>query len=824
MVAWQAVLFAVLNLACGPTQELETVAAQPGCAVMIPAELTAGRGKTKKPKKPKKAHPSQTPCNVGPPTTLGLLVMYDVALLEQHTDAQIRAWIQERVDEANTLFANSAARRIRYELAGIRPVSARLPDTQQVPGGQSRVRTREILDAWVLGRLPVLNHHVEAYGADLAMLVTTPYRDRLFNGDTCGVATLPVLDENETVIHGGLPGSRPFGKEAFAVIEYQCGASQNRNDYTFAHELGHTLGMNHSAEELAENGLVPVLSYAVGHVPRDNNPSLATVMACRPDDGYDPNGSQVRLGVCNRIPHFSSPHVSYSIPSGCTGVGCQVVTGRHDANNAGVACARAPIYAAFREPPRHPNQPPTVVIHSIQEVAPDGSLPNVGSEVRSGTTVRLTAVATDPEDGNLTSAIEWLGPQGEVLGLGQSVQVRLIQAGHVHVSARVVDSQGLVDEWASAVRVTWPPDAFEPGDASGPGYAQSPLNSHQDRNFHVPGDEDRVISTERVMPGETIRVRLVPLGQRAVPIMDVELLEGRIQGVVYPLGSGITGELQRTIVGREEGQVRVRIRSADGSAGIGTDYRVHIERAEPQRVFPRVGPWYNPARDGHGIDLQRTSDGRYTVWWYTYRPDGSPIWYVSDAAQIEGTRWRGPLNVSTWNGSTQSLRPVGTLELSFSGDRGATFSWWFAASGIQGSEPFIFGPFDTGVTGVANGAWHPPAEPGWGISLWHMGNVGVITAGTYDASGQPTWAQGRAEGDPGDWEFAELYQFTARGLCPSCDGTLPRTLHRNVGTARFGLLDAAAGTGTLTLHLNYAASRGSWHRSNVPFTRLTAGP
>jgi hypothetical protein len=45
-----------------------------------------------------------------------------------------------------------------------------------------------------------------------------------------------------------------------------------------------------------------------------------------------------------------------------------------------------------------------------------------------------------------------------------------------------------------------------------------------------------------------------------------------------------------------------------------------------------------------------------------------------------------------------------------------------------------------------------------------------------------------------------------------------------VGTAHFGLLDAAAGTGTLTLHLNYAASRGSWHRSNVPFTRLTAGP
>jgi len=629
------------------------------------------------------------------------------SLRETQTEEQIRGWIQERVDEANRLFVNSGASRVQYELLAIRPVSPRLPDTQALPlppSSQRRLRIQEILNDWITGELPILNHHLEAYGADLAMFVTTPYTDRApaGGGDVCGVATLPFLavddDGEEKEFHLGLPTRRLFGKEAFAVVEYKCGASGNRNDYTFAHELGHTLGMFHSAAERPAN-VELVLPHAVGRVLRNDEPLAATVMACVVDDDY--NNSQVPNGVCNRIPHFSSPHITYSVP-GCTPGPCQVVTGSHDADNAGVACERAPIYAAFREPPKHPDEPPTVVIHSVQELALDGSWRDIGSEVRGGTTVRLRADAADPEEGNLTYAIQWLGPNGELLGTGPSVQLQLIQPGYVHVSARVADSRGQVDEWAFGVRVSAP--------------------------------------------------------------------------------------------------------------------------NEPQRVFPRVGAWYNPARDGTGIDLLRTSDGRYVVGWYTYRFDGSPIWYISDVAPIEGTRWRSPLYVSTWNGSTNSLQTVGTLEMSFSGERSATFSWAFPALGIQGTEPFMFYTFDTGVTGVANGSWYPPAESGWGISLTHMGNVGVITASTYDEFGQPTWAQGRAEGDPSDWVFADLYQYSAPGLCPSCDASLPRTLFRNLGTARFGLLDAAAGTGTLSLHINYAASSGSWHRANVPFTRLTAGP
>ncbi len=699
------------------------------------------------------------------------------------------------------------------------------------------MRVEEIQHAWLQGELSILNRHRDAYAADLVVFVTTLYRDRSDardGGDVCGAATLPYLvpdTENpggfREVFDDGSAQPRDFVDQAFAVVEYQCGASEGRNDFTFAHELGHTFGMYHKREDS-----VPVLPVAYGAVLNTAGGPLATVMACGstqvPDD-------EVPLGVCDRIPHFSSPHVTYRIP-GCTAEPCQVVTATFDAqgnareDNARVACERAPTYAAFREPPRNQNEPPSVVIRSVREVSPDGTLRDVGPEVTSGTLVELTAEATDHEDGDLTPRIQWLDHRGAVIGTGRTRRVQLDQSGDFPVSARVTDSGGLVDEWVLPLRVTWGPDAYEVQEPRPESYPLLPFNNHQDRNFHIPGDVDRLQSTVEAQPGETIRVRLVRRGARANPLMQVELFDRSIIGApAIPLGSETTGELQHTLTANQRGYVRVRIRNTEDAAGVGTDYQVHLERGElpppPQSVFPKVGPWWNPERSGHGIDFQRTPDGRYALLWYTYRPDGKPTWYISDVAAIEGARWRSPLYASTWDGSANTLAPVGTLEMSFSSDVSAMLSWSFPGTGIQGSETFSFGTFDMGATGVANGTWFPPGESGWGASLWHQGNVGVITAYTYDASGQPTWAQGRAEGAPSAWVFQELNQFTSRGLCPSCSGS-SYTVHGDVGTARFWLRDAAAGTGTLTLHLNYDSevASGSWHRVDVPFVRLTAAP
>ncbi len=86
----------------------------------------------------------------------------------------------------------------------------------------------------------------------------------------------------------------------FAVVEYDCG----NPDFTFAHELGHTLGMRH------ENPARPriLLPWAYGHLftRPSTNSLVATVMGCTP--GFN---------ACSRIGHFSNPDVLFEgVPTG----------------------------------------------------------------------------------------------------------------------------------------------------------------------------------------------------------------------------------------------------------------------------------------------------------------------------------------------------------------------------------------------------------------------------------------------------------------------------------------------------------------------------
>lgn len=844
-VAWRFVTLAAIALSCGPTQELEPSGIQPGCGInYAKASLTAGHDPSKKPKKAKKPHPlGKKSCDTATETKIGLLVMYDTALLEQNntTEAMVEQWIRDRIQESNQLFANSGAGMIKYEPITIRKVSARLPNTQRLGDNEFRVRTKDILDDWVGGKLPVLTHLRNAYGADLAVFVTTPYEDRLrptqtarTGVDTCGVATLPTLNDKDEEVHFDYSG-RAFNGEAFAVIEYRCGASSaDRNDFTFAHELGHTLGLHHDDSEkvLTERMLRAVRNYAFGaklDIRSPDNLHRGTVMGCgdvNPEvDG--PNGPQVPLGVCNRIPHFSNPDKDYAyVPPGCSQPACEVVTGSSTRNNASVVCERAEEYAKFREPDG--DAPPTVIIRSIKKFAPDGTLEDAGAEVASGTRVVFEAVATDPEDGDLTSRIQWLDPQGQIIpGEGGTppgtLRVELLQPWAFAVSARVADKSGQVDEWVAPLRVTWPEDEYEDDEKSpqsAGGHADILFNAHQVRNFHVPGDVDK-LRTGTVTGGQQVRVRLVSFGARAAPRMDVILWSGSLSQ--YTIGSGITDEVTYTVPQEVSGSVRATITNPGDVAGIRTDYSVHLELIEPQSVFPMAGGWYNPERSGHGIDFQLLPNGEYAALWYTYDSEGNPLWYIADPAPIEGKHWRSRLRASTWNGSANTLKLVGNLELSFASAETATLSWSFPGTEIlRGSEPFIFGRFDPGGIGVANGTWYPPGESGWGASLWHQGNVGVITAYTYDKDGKPTWAQGTANGDPRSaWEFGSLYQKKAPGLCPSCPGGASETLP-DMGTARFSLTDAERGR--LTIDLTYKATTGSWRRSNVDFRRLTKAP
>lgn len=189
--------------------------AQPGCGVAHARHINRARLANAK---------DDAACDNLAPTELGLVMLYDTALLESHERPEIEGWITARFQEANGIFSRSGADTLSYDLIAMREVSPPLPDS--TPG--DRVRIREILNAWkAQGENSALTQLRNGYGADMVVLITTPFHDS-YDGpnDICGIASLPV---------NGVTG--------LAVVEYRCGEGLEKrlpqiSDYTFAQSWG----------------------------------------------------------------------------------------------------------------------------------------------------------------------------------------------------------------------------------------------------------------------------------------------------------------------------------------------------------------------------------------------------------------------------------------------------------------------------------------------------------------------------------------------------------------------------------------------------------
>jgi hypothetical protein len=115
----------------------------------------------------------------------------------------------------------------------------------------------------------------DTYHADLVSLLVTGYNNPY---GACGIAWL-------------MAGNNPaFGPNAFSVVDQSCATGY----YSFGHELGHNMGLNHARADPVGTG---AYSYSYGY----KNPSnlFRTVMA------YNCPVS------CTRILYFSNPSVLY---------------------------------------------------------------------------------------------------------------------------------------------------------------------------------------------------------------------------------------------------------------------------------------------------------------------------------------------------------------------------------------------------------------------------------------------------------------------------------------------------------------------------------
>lgn len=255
----------------------------------------------------------------------------------------------------------------------------------------------------------------------------------------------------------------------------------------------------------------------------------------------------------------------------------------------------------------------------------------------------------------------------------------------------------------------------------------------------------------------------------------------------------------------------VTLKVTDSSGLVGSVSQT-VSLSPAATINPTLGGWYNPQRNGNGIEIYRTTDGRYGLAWYTYLADGTPTWYQSDVVAKGTATWQSALRRATWNGTSATLTNVGTVALDFSNSGEAWFSW--TLNGQSGGERFEF------LFGGAgrSGAWFTPSEPGWGIAVQEQ-NGTLGSAVTFYENGQPRWVSGVAP--TGTDVTVPLRWRYGVGLCPTCSGgstTPPASLA--AGTIRLQIAGGSSTTGTATVDIT-TPSAGTWDRGPVAIQLLT---
>lgn len=238
-------------------------------------------------------------------------------------------------------------------------------------------------------------------------------------------------------------------------------------------------------------------------------------------------------------------------------------------------------------------------------------------------------------------------------------------------------------------------------------------------------------------------------------------------------------------------------------------------RDATRRHRPVAGGWYNPARSGHGLDVQ-VAGNQLLVIWYTYTDDGTPVWYLGQGEKADGV-WEAPLLRFTWDGSAATPVEIGSARMAFSGERSAEFSWELpAGSGSEPMQPLAVGT--SSETQFPTAAWFDPGESGWGLSVTRQGERAYAIAFIYDPQGQPTWVLGVSDAGPGELLF-EADRFIGPTRCPGCPGdAVPAPTP--AGSLRFRMLDRSRAD----VDTSFQTTGVDWQRSGADFRRLTDTP
>jgi hypothetical protein len=180
-----------------------------------------------------------------------------------------------------------------------------------------------------------------------------------------------------------------------------------------------------------------------------------------------------------------------------------------------------------------------------------------------------------------------------------------------------------------------------------------------------------------------------------------------------------------------------------------------------ERSAVNPGLWWDPQQSGQGIDIHVSGETVFVLW-YTYRVDGSPIWY-SAAGQFdeEGllvANWRE----HHWQQGQASDRLVGELRMHRENPERIQLDWQIhGRHGELALQPL---PLASVLPEIDHsGAWYEPARSGYGLTIAERGDWLALAYYFYDDRGEPTWLLGHNDGAA---RKAVLSRFS--GPCPGC--------------------------------------------------------
>ncbi|MGJ8663080.1 MAG: PepSY domain-containing protein [Marinicella sp.] len=244
------------------------------------------------------------------------------------------------------------------------------------------------------------------------------------------------------------------------------------------------------------------------------------------------------------------------------------------------------------------------------------------------------------------------------------------------------------------------------------------------------------------------------------------------------------------------------------SCGVGT-----TDTADNHDIQPRPGLWWNPVRNGNGLDMYTLNQDSLVYLYYTGDTAGEPIWYLANDADSSFNQFYNNITQYQAPGGfgigALSFDTVGWSNTSFIDDSNAVQVRMI--DGNLSAEKLIFFQYGADATpNVHTGLYYTPSESGWGESVGTLGESRVVINYIYDNSGNPYWT---IASGPNDNSALDAYYFNT--FCPSCPAVAPAGAI--VGSVRLTL--SGQTNGTLN-QFDVTDDNVNWTRSNLPVVNI----